>query len=776
MTAISSLLSSTAALPPPVSAGAATPTLASFLDLLAPVMLDLVPGERQSDAGSGKSLPLQDDALGSDADALAWLGVTASPVVAMVAPTEGPAPGADGSGVPALRLVVPTVGTASVGTMRPSPVAPLMAPLAAPLPGSDGVASMASGTRILPASAANAVEDLPSMVGFMVSRAPLASPIGTSAGGVHALTPSLPASDGVASVVSGTRTSPAAHSAELRASLTSPVAFAVQHAPVSVTLGASDDVAVPEQRFSRYAIPAPGAPTSMFVNGDRAGATFGVTGATSWTATQPFSREPLAAPIGTSAAQRDAITTRLPGSDEDASLASGTRASPALASGGVDVSLPSASEFAVPHAPASVGRGVPDNAASSEQIVGLADLPTSGAPAAMFAQDERAGAPLGNTGPAVRTGAQPFLPEPLATPIVASAIGVEAAATPVPARWVRSNGGSVSLVAGAPAPSIASVAPTSRAPIGQQRFTQMIGEPARVRIDLPNMSLAVPLPAVAEPAVAASLPAIPTSEAITFASAQMSVTGSRAPFAGAAIVSDAGAGALSGAPVSVGARSTASAPIVLPGGGAAPGVPLAGVGTTGTPVGAPVPGAAAPAARVFAEAIHHALGEQVSRQPSDLVATLAPIAPALHGVPTTGTAQGAPLDLRHEHWPAAMIERIVSLRDMAAENDTRLRLSPDMLGTIDVSLRRDGDQVQVQISAEQAQTRQLLAEAQPRLAELADARGVKLHLTGGHAGGQAGGGDRPGGDAPRHHPSTPVSTSRQTASHDDAGSTDQRIA
>nr|WP_281356805.1 flagellar hook-length control protein FliK [Sphingomonas hominis] len=109
---------------------------------------------------------------------------------------------------------------------------------------------------------------------------------------------------------------------------------------------------------------------------------------------------------------------------------------------------------------------------------------------------------------------------------------------------------------------------------------------------------------------------------------------------------------------------------------------------------------------------------------------------------------------------------------MAAENDTRLRLSPDMLGTIDVSLRRDGDQVQVQITAEQAQTRQLLADAQPRLAELADARGVKLHLTGG----QAGGGGQSGGDASRHHPSPPSSTRRDTAAHDDAGSTERRIA
>lgn len=177
----------------------------------------------------------------------------------------------------------------------------------------------------------------------------------------------------------------------------------------------------------------------------------------------------------------------------------------------------------------------------------------------------------------------------------------------------------------------------------------------------------------------------------------------------------------------------------------------------------------APAARVFAAAIRRALGQEDEGSATEPAPLAAVATPVLGG---TVAAQGAKLDMRQEHWPAAMIERIVTLRDMAAENDTRLRLSPDMLGTIDVSLKRDGDAVQVQITAEQAQTRQLLADAQPRLAELADARGVKLQFSGG----QAGSGDRPGGDAPRHHPSTPVSTRRQTAAHDDAGSTDQRIA
>ena len=73
-----------------------------------------------------------------------------------------------------------------------------------------------------------------------------------------------------------------------------------------------------------------------------------------------------------------------------------------------------------------------------------------------------------------------------------------------------------------------------------------------------------------------------------------------------------------------------------------------------------------------------------------------------------------------------MIDRIEVLRDDANARDTRIRLVPDALGSIDLSVRKDGDAVHVHFTAENQATRTLLAEAQPRLAELAEARGVKL--------------------------------------------------
>ena len=63
-----------------------------------------------------------------------------------------------------------------------------------------------------------------------------------------------------------------------------------------------------------------------------------------------------------------------------------------------------------------------------------------------------------------------------------------------------------------------------------------------------------------------------------------------------------------------------------------------------------------------------------------------------------------------------MIAHIETLRDNADAGDTRIRLIPDALGTIDVAVKRDHDTLHVQFTAEQATTRTLIQDAQPRLA------------------------------------------------------------
>lgn len=141
----------------------------------------------------------------------------------------------------------------------------------------------------------------------------------------------------------------------------------------------------------------------------------------------------------------------------------------------------------------------------------------------------------------------------------------------------------------------------------------------------------------------------------------------------------------------------------------------------------PQPGTVASASQVFGAAIQAATKARDERDTTDPTApTVAAGAPISAPAIKTAEAQQAPLDMRQESWPHAMIERIEILRDAADATDTRIRVVPDALGAINVSMRKDGDTVHVHFNAEQAATRTLLADAQPRLAELAEARGLKL--------------------------------------------------
>lgn len=124
------------------------------------------------------------------------------------------------------------------------------------------------------------------------------------------------------------------------------------------------------------------------------------------------------------------------------------------------------------------------------------------------------------------------------------------------------------------------------------------------------------------------------------------------------------------------------------------------------------------------------------------------------GAPTVPLAAAAPagatalprtgIDLTHAAGLHRMIDQIEALRDTADAASTRIRLIPDALGPVDVTVRRSpdlgGDAVQVHFTATEAATRQLIADAQPRLAEIAEARGVRIEratVDGGNVGGQS---------------------------------------
>ena len=195
----------------------------------------------------------------------------------------------------------------------------------------------------------------------------------------------------------------------------------------------------------------------------------------------------------------------------------------------------------------------------------------------------------------------------------------------------------------------------------------------------------------------------------------------------------------------------------------------------------PQPGIVASASQVFGAAIQAATRARDDRDKADptlfSLVTGAPVsAPAIR----TAETQQAPLDMRQDRWPHAMIERIEILRDAADAGDTRIRLIPDALGAIDVSMRKDGDTVRVHFHAEQSATRTLLQDAQPRLVELAEARGLKLAQ--GSLGQGSLGQGTPGDGAAnngQHRPSaTPQAPTRTTASPavDAALTDDTRIA
>jgi Meckel syndrome type 1 protein len=239
-------------------------------------------------------------------------------------------------------------------------------------------------------------------------------------------------------------------------------------------------------------------------------------------------------------------------------------------------------------------------------------------------------------------------------------------------------------------------------------------------------------------------------------------------------------------PVSAGAAPDAQAPAVTPlaspAAQAAAPVPVsAGVAPVGQapvvatpqpqPLAPTVP-AIAPAAQVFAAAIHQAVRDELRIEPNG--PALAPLG-AMPADLSTGSAAGAgAVVMTNNDWPMKMIGRIEMLRDALDAADTSIRLIPDKLGAIDVSLRRDGDAVTVQMTAQAPETRQLLAEAQPKLVELAEARGLKLSAQLGEGSGTG----QHQHQQQRASPGAPstIKGSASAATSGDAAASDERIA
>jgi len=199
-----------------------------------------------------------------------------------------------------------------------------------------------------------------------------------------------------------------------------------------------------------------------------------------------------------------------------------------------------------------------------------------------------------------------------------------------------------------------------------------------------------------------------------------------------------------------------------------PAIPLAP-----KPEAVPAGGAPQPAAHAFARAIAQAQARPLKidtrTDVTDIqIATQAIAAGEARPVVLAARA----LDTTREDWPQRLIDRVEAARDAANAADTRIRLVPEALGKIDIALRQEGATLHVHFSADQAATRDLLAQAQPRLAELAEARGLRLGQTGIDGGAPQQGGDQhrrpPVAEVPRaNRPARAIVAERASTPDDD---------
>lgn len=178
-----------------------------------------------------------------------------------------------------------------------------------------------------------------------------------------------------------------------------------------------------------------------------------------------------------------------------------------------------------------------------------------------------------------------------------------------------------------------------------------------------------------------------------------------------------------------------------------------------------------PAFQAFGAALHRAA--TFERKPVSPVGE--PLFVTTPAAPMPALVAAAPVDTTQARWPEAMMARVELVRELQNQTDTRIRLHPDALGHIDVAVRREGETVNVHFAAAESATRALLAEAQPRLAELAEAKGLKLAQSSVDGGTGQGGANSDGRRQPA--PPQPQTPSRPAAARPAADDpTDTRLA
>ncbi len=408
--------------------------------------------------------------------------------------------------------------------------------------------------------------------------------------------------------------------------------------------------------------------------------------------------------------------------------------------------LPPPGQAPIPAAPDTVAKATPTARAAATTVIGSVVAPVS-LPAA--------------TAPAIATSvvpvADPAAPAPVSPPLTADIVppppGPVQAVLPVDPQALPT-----------PMPATAVAAPAA-VPVASAPIAMPLPTPTPAAVLATPIATAAP---VASPAAAAAVPSsqkIAATAPIVALAAPVSPTGvtieppqpATAAADAPALAADAPApdapAAMPTPPANRVQIDTRSAPIVA----LAPPAPLQGSAGAATTTSA---------IQAFGSAMRAGLAKDPRLDPTTDAAGTPSAGTAARteqtlAVAATGDAQQAPLDLRREQWPHAMIDRIEALRDAADATSSKIRVVPDALGPVEMSVRKDGDTLHVHFTADQAATRAILTDAQPRLAAIAEQRGLKL---GGSTvdGGSTGAGQQQQQAASRQ-PSAPLPSSPSVA-------------
>jgi len=374
--------------------------------------------------------------------------------------------------------------------------------------------------------------------------------------------------------------------------------------------------------------------------------------------------------------------------------------------------------------------------------------------------------------------------DPEAKAEVASAVTVERAAAPqlaLPEMPVAETTDAPANVAGAGVP-----APKVAVPVEAKPADANTAAPAARQA--PSDTATPPVPA-ATPNTAPAPRAAPVDPDV------------EAAMASAVTTTPAGAEPSAPAPLPQAPRelrqAAADAPVVriaLDRAAASQKLSIADVAPQATPIASP-----SVADQIFA-AFDRPRGQAVATSPSDPQAALSTLAAPTTGTQTlsavaaAGQAQDAPLDTRHQEWTAKMIDKIEMLQG-GPVREAKLSLMPEGLGKVDIAIRQDDAGLHVQFSTDTPSARQLIADAQPKLAEIAQERGIRIGSTSvdtnaagsngggngvgtgngsGTAGSQMNQGQRHDAQSQRNQPSAPLPGQRREAST--STSQDERVA